>query len=542
MRVLPLYGIASAFTAGIFARTFFNIGFPEIAFLLVLAIALLCVGMLRRHTFKTVSVLFLSSGACFFFALGILRLHVVAVFPSGLQSYAGEQVSFSGVITREPEVRETTTHLYIDPNDIGCDSAELVLVTVDTFSVYGQDISYGDVVRVSGKLKLPESFQGDTGRTFDYQGFLRAKGVQYVVNYAKVTILKEEEGTFLGSLFVAKKAFQKKIEEIIPEPHAGLGEGVLLGVKRAIGKDLENTFRDTGIIHIVVLSGYNIMLVVEGVMFVLALFFFPRMRMLIGLGVIILFALLVGLSATVVRASLMASLVLVARATGRNYAVLRALCITGVLMLIHNPYLLIYDPGFQLSFLATMGLILLSPYLLEKCTGIPTMLGIRNFFTATLATQVFVLPLLLYQMGTFSMVAILVNVLVLPMVPVAMFFTFLTGIVGFFSSTIGLGVGYIAYLSLGYIIAIAEVFGVLPFASYTVQAFPFWVTALSYGALALLLIFILKNETKKEKMKAITVNADIISQEYDEWEIVEDEEKTPETRSVSGVSSNFPFR
>jgi competence protein ComEC len=215
---------------------------------------------------------------------------------------------------------------------------------------------------------------------------------------------------------------------------------------------------------------------------------------------------------------------------------------TGGLMLVHNPYLLVYDPGFQLSFLATMGLILLSPYLLEKCTRIPTMFGIRNFFTATLATQIFVLPLLLYQMGTFSVVAILVNVLVLPMVPVAMLFTFLTGIVGFLSHTIGLGIGYIAYLSLGYIITVAEIFGALPFASFTIQVFPFWITILSYGFLTLTLVLLFKNEGKNEEMKTNAEDLEAVLREYDDWEIVEELEKTPETRSVSGVSNKFPFR
>ena len=132
-------------------------------------------------------------------------------------------------------------------------------------------------------------------------------------------------------------------------------------MKRALGKDLEEVFRTVGIIHIVVLSGYNIMIVADAIMRVLALFFFPRTRLIIGVGTIALFAILVGLSATVVRASMMAALVLIARGTGRQYAVLRALAFAGTVMLLINPYLLVYDPVFQLSFLATLGLILLSP-------------------------------------------------------------------------------------------------------------------------------------------------------------------------------------
>jgi len=149
----------------------------------------------------------------------------------------------------------------------------------------------------------------------------------------------------------------RSIEAVIPEPQVGLAEGLLLGVKQALGDELEVVFRKTGIIHIVVLSGYNVMLVVIFITYVLSYVLPYRARVPFGILAIVCFAVLVGLSATVVRASIMASLILFARATGRTYAVMRALCFAGVIMVLINPYLLVYDVGFQLSFLATLGLI-----------------------------------------------------------------------------------------------------------------------------------------------------------------------------------------
>jgi competence protein ComEC len=197
----------------------------------------------------------------------------------------------------------------------------------------------------------------------------------------------------------------------------------------------------------------------------------------------VLFALLVGLGATVVRASVMASLLLIMGFTGHVYIVQRGLFLAGVLMLIWNPYLLAFDIGFQLSFLATFGLILLSSYLAEWLAMVPSFIGIREFLIATLATQLFVLPLLLYQMGEFSVVSVIVNVLVLPMVPVAMLLTFLVGMISFISTSLALPFAYAAYLSLSYIIMIAEWFGSLPFAAFSVPPFNFWFVPLGYAAI-----------------------------------------------------------
>jgi competence protein ComEC len=463
-------------------------------------------------------------------------MHYADTTPSLLTQHVNQNVSLTARIVREPEVRETMLNLYVEPKVSSSTLDELVLVTVDRLSYASSDISYGDTVRIEGVLAQPEAFETDGGRVFDYAGYLKARGVSYVVSRAKLEMLVQEKGTFFGYLFYSKKQFQEALEYSIPEPYAGLGEGVLLGVKRALGEDLEDAFRRTGIIHIVVLSGYNIMIVVECIMFVLSFFFFPRTRMMIGIGVISLFALLVGLSATVVRAALMATLLIIARTTGRTYAVLRALVFAGVGMLILNPYLLVHDPGFQLSFIATLGLILLAPHIEVHLTRIPEMLGMRKIITATVATQIFVLPFLLYQMGTLSIVSIFVNALVLPMVPFAMLLTFLTSLTGLMFPLLGYGIGFLAYLSLYYIIGIAKIFDSLPFAAVTTPSFPFWIVIVVYVLYTGVLIHLYNRE---KNIKPHTEEED-----FEGWTFEDDE--TPEALRASGKivpkPTPFPFR
>ena len=545
MRGILFYVIGIAFASGIFLRSFFDIGFAGIVFFAVIGGPCLLAQRLVSKSFVYTSSLFFTAIVCFTFSLGVLRMQVVEMSTSSLDYYANGKVLLMARIIREPEVRETNIHIYVqtENND---DTRDTVLVTTNRFDGASQDLSYGDVVQVEGILTRPESFATDGGRMFDYVGYLKARGVEYVVNFATIKMVTQEKGTFLGYIFRGKKKFQETVKAFIPEPYAGLGEGVLLGVKRAMGKELEETFRETGIIHIVVLSGYNIMIVVQSLLFVLSFFFFPKLRILIGMAFIIVFALLVGLSATVVRASIMAGLLLFAQGTGRAYTVLRALMVAGIGMLVINPYLLVHDPGFQLSFLATLGLVLLSPHFEAKFSKVPQIIGIRGFITATLSTQIFVLPILLYHMGTFSGVALMVNVLVLPMVPIAMLLTFFTGIVGMFSSVLGYGIGYITYLSLKYIISIAVLFGSLPFASFTIHAFPFWVVVIAYLFLgyAVMRLSLRKNDeeiTIRPNRKKETENE--IVNDYEGW-IIEEETDTSRDalRASRDVKTKLPFR
>lgn len=466
-----LYVASVSFAVGIFVRSFYEVGL-----VVVVGLCLVAVGLVTRRGVAPPRRLFLSL-TIFCLSIGILRMEWASwseIIPV-LENQVGEKVLLQGVIKREPDLRTNSIHLYVETKD------GLVLVMAQRGGVW----NYGDRVTVEGKLKKPESFETDLGREFNYPGYLLSRGVSYLISFAEVEKIASNEGSdLIARILTVKHSFMRRLEQFIPEPQVGLGEGLLLGVKKALGEDLETAFRRTGIIHIVVLSGYNVMIVVTFILYVLGRVFGRRLSVLFGLIGIVLFAVMVGLGATVVRASVMAGLLLLMGLTGRMYLVLRGLMVAGVVMLFFNPYALAFDVGFQLSFLATLGLIIVSPYLSRGLGGVPTFLGMREFLTATLATQLFVLPLLLYQMGEFSIVAVVVNVLVLPMVAVAMLLTFLTGIVSFVSVALVAPLAFVTYLSLSYIIIIAEWFAELPFASFTVSAFSFWFVPCAYAVLA----------------------------------------------------------
>lgn len=476
MHAVIFYAATIAFMVGIFVRTMApQFELPSIALLAVLAFTFALVWRRRSFT-PSAPLLLVSSVALLAAVFGMVRMEVASwsEIDTELERQVGSEVTLEGVIDQEPDVRANTTHLYVD---IG---GRHLLIFADRFGEY----AYGDRVRITGELAKPEAFETDLGRTFNYPGYLLARDVAYTMFYADIeTRAAGEANPLVARLLAAKHAFMDVIELVIPEPQVGLGEGLLLGAKRALGQELEEAFRTTGIIHIVVLSGYNIMLVVAFVMYGLTYVFGIRLRAVFGVAAIVAFAVLVGLSATVVRASIMAGLFLIAKATGQTYVVLRGLLFAGCVMLLLNPYLLVYDTGFQLSFVATLGLIFVAPWFETKLGFMPGTIGAREFLTATLATQVFVLPLLLYQIGEFSVVAVATNLLVLPMVPVAMLLTFLTGLVGFLSPILALPIAYAAHVSLTYILVVAQWFAALPFASFVVPAFPFRLVIVAYAVL-----------------------------------------------------------
>lgn len=468
------YTVIATFLLGVFVQSYSSV---SEAMQLLIFLGSFIAAALWVHS-KLPAVL-MCSLALLFFGLGVLRMET-AMWQVSDTLPVDEEVEIIGTIVRYPELREKNIHAYVRLQSVNLmPTDEVVLAYIDR----NYAVAYGTTVTLRGSLQQPEAFETDLGRTFAYPEYLRAQGVSLVMYYPEMTTAAQSEAGLGVWLFRFKDWFKKAVEQVIPEPAVGLGEGLLLGEKSGLGGRLEEVFRRTGIIHIVVLSGYNVMLVVVFVMTMLSYLFGKRVRIVFGLVAILAFAVLVGLSATVVRASIMAALLLVSQATGQTYAVLRALFLAALLMVLWNPYLVAFDPGFQLSFVATLGLILLAPKLEERLTVVPEIIGLRSFLVATLATQFFVLPLLLYQIGEVSLVSVIVNVLVLPMVPVAMLLTFLAGLTTLLSETLALFVGYVAYLSLQYILMVATWFSTLPFASYSVPPFGFGWVIFGYGVL-----------------------------------------------------------
>lgn len=386
-----------------------------------------------------------------------------------LSSLVGEKTTLVGIIDDEPKVTEKSTKLTVKIDD------QKVEINAGLFPRF----KYGDKIKAYGKLEKPEGY---------YKDYLAKDDIFYELSFANASLISSGHGSFIKSkLFDFKNTFTNKINLLIKEPESSLLAGLLLGAKNSLGKVWQEDFRKAGVSHIVALSGYNITIVAEGI--IASLSFLPRVLSLsAGAFGIFLFAIMTGGSATVLRASVMALLVLLAKATNRTYDVVRALCVAGLFMVIQNPKILVFDVSFQLSFLSTLALIFVSPILERRFLFITEKYRLRELILSTISTQIFVLPFIFYKMGMISLVSLPANILILPIIPTIMLLGFITGILSFLSTLLALPFAFISSLLLSYILKVIKLFADLSFSSLTIENFPLVLVVLIYLVFTIIIV------------------------------------------------------
>lgn len=382
---------------------------------------------------------------------------------SGTMAFDGK-TDFAAVVCEEPDNRTDKTLLTLcgmTPEG----QAELpyrVLATVQRFPEY----SYGDAVSGSGKIQAPKDSE-EPGE-FSYRDYLARYGISAVVYYPDLEKGGENNGsTVKRSLLEFKRRFVSGIGAILPEPENAFLAGLLVGARRGIPEKVMKDFSDTGTTHIIAISGFNITIIAWCLDKLLSRFG-RRLSFFLSLLCIVLFVILTGASASVVRAGVMGILGLIALNLGRVYAITNAFALTAVVMLGLNPKLLLFDVGFQLSFLSLIGLVYLSPVLERYFVRLPKAVAI--LLLATLSAQLFTLPILIRNFDRLSLVSPLANLLVLPLVPPAMLTGFLTGALAFLSPDLALPSAWASWIILAVIIKIVNILAGLPFAAVDISA------------------------------------------------------------------------
>ncbi|OIO31660.1 MAG: hypothetical protein COZ49_03760 [Candidatus Yonathbacteria bacterium CG_4_10_14_3_um_filter_47_65] len=469
------------FAGGVLFRSFFDLGNFFTALVFSVGAVIFILGR-----FSNEKKALLLSVALVSIALGIFRFNI-ADDSAMYKNFKEEHVRTTAVVVDEPDERETHVNLIVRPIDLD-EGAHILGTNVLVVAPLHPVIHYGDIISIDGDLSKPKNFSNQNGDVFDYVSYLAKDDIYFQIFYPRLSIVDRNKGNPVkGFLFSFKKHVMDSISSVVPEPHASLLGGLVFGAKRSLGTELLDKFRTAGVIHIVVLSGYNVTIVADAIM--RALSFLPQtFSMMFGGAGIILFAIMTGGNATIVRASVMALLVVIARATGRVYEITVALIVAGFLMILHNPKILAFDASFQLSFLATLGLVYLAPLLERYFHFVPKKFQIREFALSTTATQLFVLPFLLYRIGEISLVALPANILILAFVPLTMFFGFLAGISGFIAPVISLPFAFIAYGLLAYELSVVETFSAIPFASVKVPGVSFFAVVCVYAFYAFMIV------------------------------------------------------
>ncbi len=323
------------------------------------------------------------------------------------------------------------------------------------------EYKYGDQLEVSCLLQEPTNFADSD---FNYKKYLAKQDVWSTCANPQIKKVGAGKGNFfISAMLKMKSRITLQMAKLWPEPSNSLMAGILYGARSGLPDDLTTNFSRTGVTHIVAVSGYNVSIIVvvlNSILIYLGLFRKQSFWSLVFL--ILAFVFFTGATASVVRAGIMAVIVLLSQYLGRLSAVGRVLVYAVVVMLIFNPYLLMWDAGFQLSFLSTLGLVYLVPIfepLTEKIKVTGTSVMLLEVFTTTMAAIMATMPLIMHQFGRFSVVAPLVNILVLWIIPWLMLFGFLSLILSLVFFPLGQLVAWVAGLGVRYVIIVVDWFG-----------------------------------------------------------------------------------
>ena len=372
----------------------------------------------------------------------------------------GKEVNWIVRIAEEPDAGE----LVVQPENI----KGRVKLHVPIYPEY----NYGDVLSMKGVVEEPPMLED-----FDYPAFLASKEVYGTVFRPRLELIEEGKPSLLYSI---KGRFREVVNKYLPPPHSELLSAMLLGDKAGMSDSLKEKLNKAGVRHITAVSGMHVA-ILSGIVLslLLGLGLWRSHATLLATVFIGLFVVLTGFQASAVRAGLMGGLVLFSQNMGRMNVGTRTLVFVAAFMLALNPFL-IKDVGFQLSFLAVLGIILLLPFLREVLSFVPTAFQIRDVLGMTISAQVFTLPLLIWHFGGFSIVSVLTNILIVPLLPFILGLGFLFIVAG----AVWSGFGYLLFLPvfflLDYVSRVVEIADKVPGAFLVSSHFTWLVLFLLY--------------------------------------------------------------
>ncbi|MGD8404729.1 MAG: ComEC/Rec2 family competence protein [Anaerolineales bacterium] len=494
-RALPFFWLSLAFLGGIILAS--QVSFTYDIWLILAGVFLLFAFRpnkpaewlhLSTRTYLVIVLSFVS------FCLGGLNYQLrqpkIDAFHIAWYNDRDYELLVTGTLAEPPDYRDSYTNLRLNVEAVDTGSGDLpvegqLLVRVFPNETY----EYGERIRIRGKLVTPPE-----NEDFSYRDYLARQGVHSYMSQTEVTRLPGEGGNPIRkAIYAFKDKALKNIYLIFPDPEASLLAGILLGVDTGLPADLQQAFKDTGTAHIIAISGFNIA-IIAGLFFALFSRLLGQLRgSIVAILGIALYTFLVGADAAVVRAAIMGSLALFIRLLGRRNDGLNALMLSAVIMAIFNPYIP-WDVGFQLSFFATLGLILYAEPFQNWAVNVITRYTspgtaqkvaapVSEYFLLTLAAQLTTLPIMAYHFKRISLVSLIANPFILPVQPAVMIVGGIAVILSLIWLPLGAVAAYAAWPFVAYTIRLVELFALLPNGVIVLGDISLWFVILFYAAL-----------------------------------------------------------
>ncbi len=396
----------------------------------------------------------------------------------------------TGTVVDPPDVRDTYTNLRLRVESVDTGKKQygvggLILARVAVNRTY----TYGQNLRLRGLLQSPPE-----NEDFSYKDYLARQGIHGYMPDAEATVLPGSTANpILTWIYTLKGKLLDNVYRLFLDPEASLLAGILLGVDAGLPGPLQQAFKDTGTAHIIAISGFNIAIIAGIFVMIFSRFLGPRRGALAAVAGIAFYTFLVGADPSVVRAALMGTLSLFALQVGRRQMGVNTLMFVGAIMAAFNPQVL-WDVGFQLSFFATLGLLLygnlfqsategfLRRFLpasnAEKLTAV-----LAEFVLLTFAAQLTTLPIMAYHFQQISLVSFIANPFVLPAQPAVMILGGVAVFVSMFIFPLGKLLALIAWPLTAYTIRMVELFDSLPHGVIYLGGFSLGFVFLFYGVL-----------------------------------------------------------
>ncbi len=347
-----------------------------------------------------------------FVLLALLGLRFLFFYKNQPRYRDGQEVKLAATLLSEPQVAGNTQRFYVNG----------ILINIPKFPQY----HYGDIISIFGAIKA-KNRQGISSKNTK---LLTDDKVVLTMYFPKIEAVKKDHNSLLAVTSFIRQKVISLFEKTLPPASSSLFLGIVFGIKQNLPKAFAEDLRTSGVLHVVAASGMNVAMAGGFLSAVFALIFRRQIALALSILGILFYALLAGLEPSIIRASIMGILVFSAQILGRQTLSLYGLFMAGFLMIFINPSLL-SDVGFQLSFMATLGLLYIRPILQNGASLIGEDLA------TTTAAQAATLPILLANFGSYSLWSVVVNGLVLWSVPVLMVLGALAAVTGIVFEPLG---------------------------------------------------------------------------------------------------------
>ncbi len=428
------FGSGIFFLLGIVSASFIN------NFLIITLAAMLGFFYLLLIDKKTIAFLFL------FIIFGTTYFNLFSYFQfKNINIPYNENLKFEGIVTnaRDGSVQQLEISL------LGEHRGKINLKTARY-----PEFNYGDKIKFEGAIKEVSG---------EYKNYYLTKNIVGEINFPTIKVVSADNGSFVKSqLFNLRNKIRNVFQSILSKEKAAFLAGITIGSREDFSKEFKEKMSLSGTTHLVALSGYNITIIILAASVFFSSIFSTATSFYFNILTVILFVIMTGAEASVVRAAIMGVIVVLSQRLERLSSPRNAIVVAALIMVLFNPRVLVFDIGFQLSFAALIGIIYLAPIfkniLKIKESGF---LSWKENAITTFSAQILALPILLSNFGIFSLASIVANILILEFIPVTMGVGFAIAFLGMFSLFLAKILGYLVNIFISYEFFIINIFSKL---------------------------------------------------------------------------------